>query len=67
MLSGYLIVQASWQSYRTAGMRATLAKYDAVGTAFVLVVLLSLVLAVQLSLDCKALFLKRRKLNAVIK
>jgi hypothetical protein len=48
-------------------MRATLAKYDAVGTAFVLVVLLSLVLAVQLSLDCKALFLKRRKLNAVIK
>lgn len=57
----------SWRSYMTLGVRETLAKYDAVGTAFVLVVLLSLALAVQLSLDCKRLFVQRGKLRAVSK
>lgn len=55
----------SWESYRTNGFRPTIANYDAVGTAFVLVVLLSLALAFQLTRDCRKLFLKRRKLRAV--
>jgi hypothetical protein len=57
----------SWRSYTTIGVGETLAQYDAVGTAFVLVVFLSLALAVQLSLDCKKLFSQRRKLRAVSK
>jgi hypothetical protein len=56
---------SSWGSYTTAGIGKTLEKYNAVGTAFVLVVILSLILAVQLSVDCIGLFCKRRQLKSV--
>src|ERR1700682_6735877 len=55
----------SYRNYSVLGIISTLKKYDAVGTAFVLVVMLSFAIAVQLSLDCKTLFDKRRKLRAV--
>jgi len=55
----------SFRSYSSLGIARTLRSYDAVGTAFVLVVILSFAIAVQLILDCKALFDKRKELRGV--
>ena len=59
------LIRDSYRSYSMLGIISTLKKYDAVGTAFVLVVMLSFAIAVQLSLDCKKLFDKRKKLRRV--
>jgi hypothetical protein len=59
------LIWSSYRSYSTLGIISTLKKYDAVGTAFVLVVILSFAIAVQLSLDCKKLFNKRRELRSI--
>jgi hypothetical protein len=57
----------SFRSYSSLGVARTLGSYDAVGTAFVVVVILSFAIAVQLILDSKALFEKRKKLRGVTK
>lgn len=55
----------SWQSYNTHGVGPTLEKYNAVGTAFVLVVILSIALAAHLTVDVVKLCRKKRDLEAV--
>jgi hypothetical protein len=55
----------SWQSYRARGAGLTLERYDAVGTAFVLIVILSIALTAHLTGDLVQLFRKRRELNTI--
>jgi hypothetical protein len=59
------LCRRSWNSYTTIGVLDTLRTYNAVGTAFVLVVILSLALAVHFIVDLVKLWFKKRELAAV--
>lgn len=59
----YLCIN-SFTSYYNTGIIKALETYNAVGTAFVLVVILSLALAIYMVTDCRDLLSKRRKLSS---